>query len=71
MQSMMESTTAARTICIFLLSIPEVLWHNQVAMIQMRRAERGCRDDQGTYPRLLIDARVWKVSGTTSREGVR
>jgi hypothetical protein len=57
MQSMMESTSAACTFCIFLLSIPEVLWHNQAAMIQMRRAERGCRDDQGTWSRLVSSSK--------------
>ena len=29
----------------FVLSITAIIWHNQVAMILMRRAERGWNDD--------------------------
>jgi hypothetical protein len=43
----------ARTFCFFVLSIPAIFWHNQAAMILMRRAERGCGDDQGTSPSLV------------------
>jgi hypothetical protein len=40
-QNRVELTFASSTFCYFVLSIVGIIWHNQAAMIQMRRAERG------------------------------